>query len=621
MATLRSFVGAVFVSAALLQLGATCSRAQQLPLDVGSVVSGYQDDFDGTSLNPNWVVAGANVYSLSGGMLHVASASGDPNHLLYEVAGYDNTVQEVLARIRVTNFGSGDPARAGIATGVDPSTSQGINLHFRDEPSLGQRHIEFLDDARAWGTEYPIIWQNNTWYWLRLRQEPNAASQGGVNDVFGKIWLADGTQAEPAAWQTTYDYVPARSTRSGFAGITAGSLGGTAEFDVDYVLIKAAGLPNITVAPNAFVRAPVTITNQPQSQTASQCRTATFVVGASGNPVPTFQWYRNNGSGFSAISGATNTTYTLPNVSISDNGSQYRVIAQNLVSNVTYSATSSVATLTVSADTVPPTLVGAQALGLSQVQVSFSEPVTAATAYSIANYRITNSAGTIAISGAALDSTQTNVTLTASMVEGATYTLVVSGVADSCQGNVIPANSTAMFTVTSYVQQNIGNASPAGSSLPTNGGYNISGGGTDIGGTNDQFQFAWQQRTGDFDVKVRLASLDLSDSWAEAGMMARESLASGSTFASVMGTPSISGCFFQSRATTAGAVNLSGTFPANYPNTWLRLKRVGNVFSGYAGYDGQSWTALGNVTIAMPGSIYFGFAVSSHNTNQLATAA
>src|ERR1041384_4361485 len=87
-----------------------------------------------------------------------------------------------------------------------------------------------------------------------------------------------------------------------------------------------------------------------------------------------------------------------------------------------------------------------------------------------------------------------------------------------------------------------------------------------------------------------------------------------------MGTPSISGCYLQSRATTNGAATLSGSFPANYPHTWLRLRRAGNQFTGYAGYDGQSWSTLGTVSIAMPSAIYFGFAVSSHNPSQLATA-
>jgi len=317
-------------------------------------------------------VLGANAYTVANGMLHVSTPAGDPNHLLYQVAGYDNSVQEVLARIRVTNFGTGDGPRGGIATTVDPNASPagGIDLHFRDE-NFG-RHIEFLDDGLVWGTEYYLspAWQNNVWYWLRMRHEPNAASQGGAtNDVFGKIWLADGSQAEPAAWQDVFDYIPARTARTGYAGIVAGSLGGTSEFDVDYILIKAAGLPSIVVAPAAFplVQTPATITNQPADLTVTELSTASFSVGVSGNPPPTLQWYTNG----AAISGQTNSIYTIPSAPLSDHGALVSVVAANIASNVTYMATSRVATLTVNADTTPPVLLGAQTLDCRKCRSSF----------------------------------------------------------------------------------------------------------------------------------------------------------------------------------------------------------------------------------------------------------
>ena len=277
-----------------------------VPVDVGTTVNGFQDDFDGVAPGPNWVVSGANVFSTGDGFLHVTSATGNPNHLLYELPGYSNTVQEVLARIRIVNFGTGDAARAGVGVGVDPISSQGINYHFRNVNSEGQtgKHVAFLDDARAWGPGQNFVWQTNVWYWMRLRQEPDAAAQGGANDVFAKIWLADGSVAEPADWQLVWDYTPGRTTRTGYAGVTASSSSGIAEFDVDYILIKAAGLPSIFVAPGAFVQIPVTITNQPQSQTVAELSPVTFNVGASGSPAPTYQWYR----GSIPISGAVNSS-------------------------------------------------------------------------------------------------------------------------------------------------------------------------------------------------------------------------------------------------------------------------------------------------------------------------
>src|SRR5207244_4318435 len=91
--------------------------------------------------------------------------------------------------------------------------------------------------------------------------------------------------------------------------------------------------------------------------------------------------------------------------------------------------------------------------------------------------------------------------------------------------------------------------------------------------------------------------------------------------AGVLATPTVSGLFFQSRGTVNGPTARTGSFPAAYPNMWLRLQRVGNQFTGYAGFDGQSWSQLGTVNLALPASVYFGFGVSSHKTNQTATAA
>ncbi len=78
----------------------------------------------------------------------------------------------------------------------------------------------------------------------------------------------------------------------------------------------------------------------------------------------------------------------------------------------------------------------------------------------------------------------------------------------------------------------------------------------------------------------------------------------------------MSGCFFEWRDPASSTANSAGAFPANYPNTWLRLQRSGNTFNGYASFDGQTWVLLGSDTISMPTQIYLGLAVSSHNSAQ-----
>jgi len=72
-----------------------------------------------------------------------------------------------------------------------------------------------------------------------------------------------------------------------------------------------------------------------------------------------------------------------------------------------------------------------------------------------------------------------------------------------------------------FTAVDVGSPALSGSTAPTSDGFNVTGAGRDIGGTNDQFHFNYQQYTGDFDVKVRVESLSLSDAWAKAGLMAR----------------------------------------------------------------------------------------------------
>jgi len=364
---------------------------------------------------------------------------------------------------------------------------------------------------------------------------------------------------------------------------------------------------------------PAAIITQPASLTVSEFSPASFSALVGGNPFPTLQWYRNG----APISGATNLTYTIASATLTNSGALFDLVAANIVSNVNCSVTSSVVTLTVITDTNPPVLLGAQSFGLSQVQVSLSERITPASATNLANYSIIGTNGGLLISSATLDASQSNVVLAvATMTDQAVYTLTANHLTDqSAAANVIASNSQATFLASVYNLVSIGNATPPGGLVPAGSGWNITGGGSGLGGTSDQCQLAYVQQSGNFDYRVRLDSLDLADAWSEAGMVARETLTPGARSASVMATPSISGCFFQARSATNGATARSGSFPVNYPNTWLRLNRSGNTFTGFAGFDGQSWTQLGTVTLAMPSTVYFGFAVSSYNTNQLATAA
>ena len=246
----------VGVSSVLIGLGAFAPHARAALFndftEAGTQVNGFQDDFSTTTRNSGWSVFGNDVFSQSGdGTLNIMGAAGDPNKLLYTGAPYSDTVQEVLMLMRNNGSAVVDGFRSGPATASNFVDGQGINLHFREDGQNGPgRHFNLLNDARAWGPVVPVAdWTQGDYFWLRLGHEPNAPAgannlANGAFDAFGKIWRA-GT-GEPAGFQVAWDY---GGDRTGFAGIAGPSLGSFADFSADYVLIKAAGLPSITVVP------------------------------------------------------------------------------------------------------------------------------------------------------------------------------------------------------------------------------------------------------------------------------------------------------------------------------------------------------------------------------------
>jgi regulation of enolase protein 1 (concanavalin A-like superfamily) len=172
-----------------------------------------------------------------------------------------------------------------------------------------------------------------------------------------------------------------------------------------------------------------------------------------------------------------------------------------------------------------------------------------------------------------------------------------------------------------FTGANIGPVSLPGSVIVETNGWRVSGAGRDIGGSEDQCHFAWREETGDFDFAVRIAGMDPTDVWAKAGLMVRESLDPGGAFAAVFASPTLSGCFMQSRAMSGGASAApTGGFPINFPETWLRLKRQADRITAYAGLNSENWEALGSVSLNSTNASYFGLAVTSHNTNAVCTA-
>jgi len=370
-------------------------------------------------------------------------------------------------------------------------------------------------------------------------------------------------------------------------------------------------IPAARLLPWGAVFAPPVISVQPTNVTALEGGTATFSVVLSSVGPATFQWQENGVD----IPGANAAACTHGPVLLAEDGARFRCVVANAQGRVT----SAEAVLTVLPDTTPPTIVEVHNVGSDSVLVAFSEAISPASAANTANYNI---APGVRVNEATLDSAGTTVLLkTTAMAFGSTYTLTVNGIQDrAAVPNTIARNTQVAFTVVEFTPSDLGGPAQPGSMVVTAGGYVLTGGGLDIGGASDQGLFAYQQRSGDFDVRVRVASLTHSDVFAEAGLMAREALTAESRFAGVFATPSLYGCFMQWRLSPGQTSAKAGAFPVNYPYTWLRLQRRGNTFNGYASFDGELWTQLSSASVAAPATVFVGMAVSSHSAEQTTRA-
>lgn len=186
-----------------------------------------------------------------------------------------------------------------------------------------------------------------------------------------------------------------------------------------------------------------------------------------------------------------------------------------------------------------------------------------------------------------------------------------------------------------FKQTDIGNPAIAGSSQIEDNGISINAGGADVWGVRDEFHFSYFEQNGDFDLVARIESLTAPNLYTKAGLMAREELTDNSRHIFFQVFPNNNsrnknngGYEFQYRQAKDGEMKAiypaksdgQPEFPVTYPNTWIRLKRAGNAFTGFYSADGKTWKAFTTFTMELSKKVYLGLAVTSHNTKESATA-
>jgi hypothetical protein len=195
----------------------------------------------------------------------------------------------------------------------------------------------------------------------------------------------------------------------------------------------------------------------------------------------------------------------------------------------------------------------------------------------------------------------------------------------------VPSNAVLLFGVIlagylspaahaqgTFTSLDVGSKTPAGLTVATNGGFDVSSSTGDIWGTADDFRFVYQQVAGDFDLRTRIAALNGVAYWAKAGLMVRadtsDSAANGfmvATRTSGWGRYMFTG---RLQASFNNYVYSQGSFETvRYPNVWVRLARVGNVVIPMHSTNGFTWTQIGNLTYSqLPRTALAGMAVCNH---------
>lgn len=187
-----------------------------------------------------------------------------------------------------------------------------------------------------------------------------------------------------------------------------------------------------------------------------------------------------------------------------------------------------------------------------------------------------------------------------------------------------------------FASRDIGSPDIAGSSRQVESGWDITAGGIDIWETTDQFHFVFKVMEGDFDVAVRVARFTPAHLYSKAGLMIRETLEATSAHLMLVLFPdnqprnnNLGAYEMQFRSTDGGDCKaiypavlppLPPEFPVAYPHAWLRVVRRSNLFAAYGSSDGILWRLYSKHDLSLSTSVLVGPALTSHNSNQEASA-
>jgi hypothetical protein len=437
-----------------------------------------------------------------------------------------------------------------------------------------------------------------SWVWSRSRQSGSGYVNFTVNSV-GKhtlnIWhREDGSQLDKFIITTDSSYVP-----SGFGPVET-----------------RVGLPP---APVVAITSPANGAKFP----AEADITLNVDASSRDDAIVLVEFF----SGTTKVGEDTSSPYSLTLSAVAEGDYTFTAKATDALGFNTTSAP-----INVRVDSTKPVVEAVGSLRGNTIGVFFSEPMDVTTAVNTANYTVNN--GQIAVSSVALEPDGKTAVLALSAPVTSSFAVKVENVADRGFGPNVVEPTTLTGTVVSFLTaSDIGVRDPNNPALFTNPiepglalsrspkDFNVRGGGVDIWSATDGFHYLYMEKTGEFDLAVRVISVERRDPWSKAGLMAREDLDADSRNVMILAAPAtgqnlINTQWRETKGTSSAslATALRPT-PVPYPNAWLRLKRETNTFRTYWGTNGTDWIELYAYTPASPypAKVYVGMAVTSHN--------
>jgi TolB protein len=150
------------------------------------------------------------------------------------------------------------------------------------------------------------------------------------------------------------------------------------------------------------------------------------------------------------------------------------------------------------------------------------------------------------------------------------------------------------------------------------GEYRMTGGGANVWGTTDAFQFAWHRLSGDVTLTADVRFIGAGKvNHRKAVLMIRQGLDPGAAYADVaLHGDGLTSLEFRP---TAGGETEEVKAEVNAPRR-IRIERRGNVFTMFAGNAGEDLKAAGTATVVLQDPVYVGIGVCSHDADVVETA-